>query len=149
MTTGHNQHTHPAAANTERSEPVQLDDSRVTQALDEYLVEIEAGRRPNRQQLVARFPDIAGELASCLEGLEPVHRTTPLLNEQSPGDTMGPGKNTQSLATLGDYRLIREVGRGGMGVVYEAEQISLGRRVILKAALRRDARRETTEAVQK
>ncbi|MCR4413041.1 MAG: protein kinase [Thermoguttaceae bacterium] len=43
-----------------------------------------------------------------------------------------PAAALQPLGTLGDFRLLREIGCGGMGVVYEAEQISLGRRAALK-----------------
>ena len=66
---------------------------------------------------MSRYPELRDELQGCLAGLDLIH---------------GGGGVDKPPAQLGDFRILREVGRGGMGAVYEAEQISLGRRVALK-----------------
>jgi serine/threonine protein kinase/tetratricopeptide (TPR) repeat protein len=101
---------------------VDAEDPRVTSALQAYLAELEAGLQPDRSKYLARHHDIAETLAEALDGLEMVH-----------GAVKSRHRNSEPPpAQLGDFRILREVGRGGMGVVYEAEQISLGRRVALK-----------------
>src|SRR5262245_8439826 len=55
-----------------------------------------------------------------------------LLEGFAPGSRGARPASAHFPQALGDFRLVREIGRGGMGVVYEAEQISLRRRVALK-----------------
>lgn len=99
------------------------DDDRLVSAVREYQAAADAGRAPDRGQFLSRFADIADELAECLDGLS-------FLRSAAPG--LRPPEAAAQEGVLGDFRLLREIGRGGMGVVYEAEQISLGRRVALK-----------------
>ena len=113
-----------ADSSTSAAVPASVEDPRVSAILQEYLSELERGHRPERAAFLARHPELAGPLGEALDGLEFVHgavQARPRLPESAPVPAM-----------LGDFRIIREVGRGGMGVVYEAEQISLQRRVALK-----------------
>jgi tetratricopeptide (TPR) repeat protein/serine/threonine protein kinase len=111
--------------------PPSADDPRVVQALEEYIAAMEAGSPPPRDEFVARHADVAGVLADCLFGLEMVHHA----GHSGPTGRPAPlhkGDGAAEMEPLGDFQIVREVGRGGMGVVYEAVQRSLGRRVALK-----------------
>src|SRR5260370_9660 len=73
---------HAVASGTDESvhyeqSAADLEDSGVIQAVQEYLTALEAGRKPDRQQFVARYPAIAQGLAECLDALEFVHTAAP------------------------------------------------------------------------
>ena len=97
--------------------------------LEKYLAELESGRRPDADKLMVDHPELAEPLRECLVGLEYLHDAV------DGCDMTGPTSSRSAVNSpkqLGDHEIIREIGRGGMGVVYEARQISLDRRVALK-----------------
>jgi eukaryotic-like serine/threonine-protein kinase len=114
----------------EKEEPSVSSDAHVVRAMHEYLAAAEAGQKPERGPFLARHADIAAELRDCLDAFEFVQTASPELSQRQGAAYRSP--ELQPGAPLGDYQLVREVGRGGMGIVYEAVQISLGRRVALK-----------------
>jgi predicted Ser/Thr protein kinase len=102
---------------TEAFQPDELA-SELVRVLDAYMAELQAGARPDREKLLREHPSLAGQLEQCLASIEFIHGAA------------RPSGGTP--AQLGDFRIVREIGRGGMGVVYEAEQVSLRRKVALK-----------------
>src|SRR5262245_56990165 len=100
---------------------------------DSFLARFRRGERPSVEDYAAQHPELADEIRELLPALVMLEQEKPAVGPAT-GTNGGPDATASGQAPrqLGDYLILREIGRGGMGVVYESVQQSLGRHVALK-----------------
>jgi len=97
----------------------------LTEIFDRYSAALDAGDDDGAQQVLADHPGIGDEFETPLRGLYLLGREARQQKEES-------RRLRSAVKRLGDFELGDELGRGGMGIVYAAKQISLQRDVALK-----------------
>jgi hypothetical protein len=76
MSPGHDETPAPAGAPPGESAPAAAD-ARRAEAVEQYRAALRAGRRPDRWEYCARYPDLAGQLDECLDALDFLRAAAP------------------------------------------------------------------------
>ena len=114
-----------------------LADQRLADLLDAYLRELQSGGHPDRAKILGDHPEIA-LLVDYVDALENMAPPATLAGEEELGHAVvhdDRREETDVQRDFGSYELLREIGRGGMGVVYKARQKGLDRTVAIKMIL--------------
>jgi len=108
-------------------------EEKVDSAIAEYLAACDAGAMPEREAFLAKFPDLADSLAGFIDDHQKMRKILP---DQTVGFETSSMDEAERVRYFGDYELVDEIARGGMGVVFRAKQVSLNRIVALKMVSR-------------
>jgi serine/threonine protein kinase len=122
-------------------------EQRLNEVLAAYLEAVEAGQPPDQREVLLRHPDLAGELTAFFANQDRLAWLARPRGPEGNAPSDKPGERTaldarppdvahctelQPGSQLGDYEVLEVIGRGGMGVVYKARQVSLNRIVAVK-----------------